>query len=317
MHPPATDFALLKHLDTLVDDLRKLIPPALKGEDVEAVHDARVATRRLRAATQLLGSVISKRCRQSFDRITKRLRRQLGPLRDLDVMLEHLAEVKDEKHKPAVDWLTKRLSECRDQAVADAKKEAPPPRMLARLGSWWGVRQEIADSRDAIEYLIAESVHLQLDSFAEQAAARGKSDPHAWRIAGKQLRYTLEMAKAHGLPLPTEATTLFKKIQDALGLWHDSVVLAERILCEIVDTDLALHNPELAESILSLSQTYLRRAHTQLNKAAELWQTRNAKLSEEIRHAFPLTRVVAHTEAPPEPPVEPHESDPADAKLSA
>jgi len=293
----APNFPLLKYLDTLVEDLRKLIPPALKGQDVDVVHDARVATRRLKAATQLLDSVVSARCRKPFDRVTRRLRRQLGPLRDLDVMLQHLGKVRDAKSKAAVDWLKNRLSECRAAAVAAAQKQAPAPRMLARLGSWWGLRQEIAEARDAIEYLVAESVHLQLDAFAEQAASLGKNDPHAWRIAGKSLRYTLEMAKAHGLPLPREVTTLFKRIQDALGLWHDYVVLSERMLCEIVDSDLALHHPQLAEQILSLSQSNLRKARTQLSKAAEWWKPRSGQLCEGIRRAFPLTRIVV--EAPP------------------
>ena len=252
----------------------------------------RVATRRLRAATQLLESVISPRSRKPFNNVTRSLRRQLGPLRDLDVMLEHLSEIHDEKSKPAAEWLKNRLTECRAAAVADAQKKTPPPRMLARLGSWWGVRQEIGEARDAVEYLLAESVHLQLDAFSEQAATLGKNDPHAWRIAGKSLRYTLEMAKAHGLPLPQEVTTLFKRIQDALGLWHDYVVLSERILCEIVESDLALHDPELAEHILSISQSFLRKARTQLAKAGELWKPRSAQLCEQIRHAFPLTRLV-------------------------
>jgi hypothetical protein len=64
------------------------------------------------------------------------------------------------------------------------------------------------------------------------------------------------------------------------------------MLCEIVECDLALHDPQLAELILGLSQSFLRKARTQLAKAAELWQPRSAHLREEIRHAFPLTRTV-------------------------
>ncbi len=76
------------------------------------------------------------------------------------------------------------------------------------------------------------------------------------------------------------------------------------MLCEIVECDLALHDPQLAELILSLSQHYLRKARTQLSKASELWQPHATKLSEEIRRAFPLTRVVAQSVAEPEPPAE-------------
>ena len=37
---------LVKYLDSLVEKLRELISAALSGEDVDAVHDARVITRR-------------------------------------------------------------------------------------------------------------------------------------------------------------------------------------------------------------------------------------------------------------------------------
>ena len=41
---------LLAYLDDLVDHLRRLVPKALRGNNPEAIHDARVATRRLKAA---------------------------------------------------------------------------------------------------------------------------------------------------------------------------------------------------------------------------------------------------------------------------
>jgi CHAD domain-containing protein len=288
-------FALLKYLDGLVDDLRKLIPPALKGLDEESIHDARVATRRLKAATDLLASVVSGRSRKSFNRVTRRLRRQLGPLRDLDVMMDHLARVKTAKFEAAVKWLTNRLSECRAEAVAEAQEKAPPARMLARLGSWWGLRQEIADSHDAVDYLLAESVHLQLDAFAEQAdelVKGGKSDPHQLRIAGKSLRYTLEMARAHQVPISGGLISLFKKMQERLGLWHDYVVLTERMLRETVECDLVLHDPSLQGQILNFAQTVLSKAQRELKLMHDLWKERGNELCGQIRHAFPLTKPV-------------------------
>jgi CHAD domain-containing protein len=290
-----SEFALLKYLDGLVDDLRKLIPTALKGHDEEAVHDARVATRRLKAATDLLASVVSGRSRKSFNRVTRRLRRQLGPLRDIDVMLDHLAKVKSAKFEAAIKWLKDHLAASRAAAMEDALRKAPPARMLARLGSWWGLRQEIADSHDAIDYLLAESVHLQLDAFAEQAeelVKGGKSDPHQLRIAGKSLRYTLEMARAHQIAISPGVISLFKRMQERLGLWHDYVVLTERMLRETVECDLVLHDPNLQGQILNFAQIMLSKAQRELTLMHDLWKQRGAELCQQIRHAFPLTRPV-------------------------
>ena len=53
-------FPLLDYLDSLVENLRNLVSSAVAGEDVDAVHDARVATRRLKAATLLVDEIVSK-----------------------------------------------------------------------------------------------------------------------------------------------------------------------------------------------------------------------------------------------------------------
>ncbi|HEY8750229.1 MAG TPA: CHAD domain-containing protein, partial [Tepidisphaeraceae bacterium] len=54
-----TEFPLLGYLDELVEDLHKNVNKALRAFDAEAIHDARVATRRLKAAMGLLESVLS------------------------------------------------------------------------------------------------------------------------------------------------------------------------------------------------------------------------------------------------------------------
>jgi CHAD domain-containing protein len=319
--PGPEDFPLLKYLDSLVENLRKLISSAVKGQDRDAVHDARVATRRLKAASKLLGPAVSGRFRKPFDRVTKSLRRQLGPLRDFDVMLDHLGEFRQPRLRPAVEWLGQRLHDLRDQAVQSAADHTPPARTLARLGSWWGLRHEIADAQNQIDELPSKSVHLQLDAFIEQAGdlvARRNGDPHQLRIAGKSLRYTLEMSREHGVRLPASVTALFKRMQTALGLWHDYVVLAETIMRQSAECDLALHDLPLQTQLLSLAQLSLRKAESQLKKMAALWQTRGESLTQTIREAFPLTphppqESNHHSAASPASPSMPAESNSAPA----
>lgn len=324
---------LIAYLDELVEDLRTLVPAAAKGDDVDAIHDARVATRRLKAGVDLLEPVLSGRHRKPFERVTKKLRKRLGPLRDLDVMLEHMTTFKAPRQQEAIAWLKEHLRDCREKVVDEAEKEESSARVLAKLGTWWGLREEICEAHDAITCLLAESVHLQLDAFAEQAnelvAAVGRSstsnrngagasspprrnDPHQLRIAGKSLRYTLEMAKEHGQRLPADAMGLFKRLQEALGIWHDYVVLTERMLSESAESDLALHAPDLQVQMLGLAQLTLRKAQQQLNKVAELWKQRGEDLAGRIRQSFPLTRPASNLSIPtaaasvPETAPEPH-----------
>src|SRR4051812_36369647 len=58
--------ALLTYLDELVEHLRRLIPTAIRGSDADAIHDARVATRRLKAALDLLQTAIDHRRLRPF-----------------------------------------------------------------------------------------------------------------------------------------------------------------------------------------------------------------------------------------------------------
>lgn len=298
---PDRPFPLLDYLDKRVEELRKLTPAALRGDDVDSVHYARVATRRLKAACDLLDPILSTRCKKPFERVGKTLRKQLGPLRDLDVMLEHLAAVKSPQYAAAVHWLRDRLQNRRRELVQAAKDDIPPSRVLAKLGTWWGVRQDIVEGEDQITELLKHSVHLRLDAFAEQAEQliqiqqpvaerQEKNDPHQLRIAGKSLRYTLEMAREHGAPLPAALFRQFKQMQDYLGLWHDYIVLTETVLRETVDCDLALHDPALQELILKLAQATLRKAQSELRKMSDSWKRRGEEVCRQLRAQFPLSK---------------------------
>jgi CHAD domain-containing protein len=195
------DFPLANYTDELADKLRTLVPLALHEGEVEAIHHARVTTRRLRAALNLLAPVIPAKTQKPIGKTLKRLRRALGSLRDADVMLEHLVELKRfPRHAAAIVWLEQHLRSRRQQAAAEARNDAPPAKTLAKLGVWWGIREQIAGARQAVDALLAESLHTQLQDFT--AAAEKIEHPHAVRIAAKLLRYTVEMAAVEGHKLP-------------------------------------------------------------------------------------------------------------------
>ena len=69
--------------------LTRMLPGAHAGE-VTAIHQARVATRRLREALPLVARGSSGR---KVARIVRRLTRSLGPVRELDVALQTLDEL--------------------------------------------------------------------------------------------------------------------------------------------------------------------------------------------------------------------------------
>src|SRR2546423_15567648 len=58
--PAAEPLPLCLHIDQLIESLRVHIADAVRGDE-EAVHDARVATRRLKAAADLTAPVVRER----------------------------------------------------------------------------------------------------------------------------------------------------------------------------------------------------------------------------------------------------------------
>jgi CHAD domain-containing protein len=65
-------------------------PGTRLGEDIEELHDMRVATRRMRAAFRVFGPGFSKKAIKPLLAGLKETGRALGPVRDLDVFMEKL-----------------------------------------------------------------------------------------------------------------------------------------------------------------------------------------------------------------------------------
>lgn len=88
-------------------------------EDIEALHDMRVATRRLRAALEVFAPAFpEKRHRKALKRV-KRLADALGERRDRDVAIEFLAEFAGEAPEAdgaAIEALIERLRREQRQA---------------------------------------------------------------------------------------------------------------------------------------------------------------------------------------------------------
>jgi CHAD domain-containing protein len=303
-----TPIPVLAYTDGLVDKLRDMLPKAIKEWDSTAIHQARVATRRLKAATDVFKPISTKSHRRELVKILRKLRRHLGPSRDLDVMLGHLNDMKSRRFQAGLDWLTDQLAHQQQSLRESESEKFDLSESMARLGAWWGLRQDWAEAAEGLDCLISESLHLQLDRFIEQATVvAGKVadthvDPHQLRIEGKALRYTLEMAVAAGHRLPAAVGRSFKRMQDALGLWHDYVVLTDCILDLSVKSMLGHRDPMLQAAVLDIARAMVARSHVQLLKFNKLWEEKGEMLATTIRQSFPLTSAVIELKTDPDPP---------------
>ena len=76
-----------------MDEIARNWDGALSGQDVEAIHDLRVGTRRLRAALSVYEHAFPPRQFQRVEKAMSALTDALGPARDTDVLIEHLTSV--------------------------------------------------------------------------------------------------------------------------------------------------------------------------------------------------------------------------------
>jgi hypothetical protein len=103
----------------------KTIPVALAGEDIEGVHDVRVASRRLRAAMDVAAPVFPQRWYRALHRTAKEITGALGEVRDRDVLLEALRVDRDEAplvERPGINRIIDRVE--RERIAARSEMEA-------------------------------------------------------------------------------------------------------------------------------------------------------------------------------------------------
>jgi CHAD domain-containing protein len=214
--------------------LSRTLPGARKG-DVHAVHQARVATRRIREALPL---VTRGRIGKSLKKSVRKLTRALGPVRELDVALLNLDQLRSagDVSESAIARLRQLITEERQRLGAEMvrlishynlpkfQKKAvdAAARGAEASGTLAPRRIAAAHSRAARR---AEGLRAAIDS----AAGIYLPDRlHQVRIAVKKLRYALEIARDLSGSRATARIRTLKRVQDLLGRMHDLEMLIAR-----------------------------------------------------------------------------------------
>lgn len=203
-------------------------------QDEDAVHDLRVAIRRMRAAQRIVGRYFDEKAIKSNLRTLSKTAKILGTARDLDVALSLLDSYKIEL--PAV---RKRWQQDRAAAYARARRWLTSKRYNRFIAAFdrfcrntgMEVRAENEDAQ--VRHVLPAEI------FAHYTAMRAYEDRvdgaplpllHELRIEGKRLRYALEFV-AHLLDAEIAPGLIadLKALQDRLGAINDAAVMGERL----------------------------------------------------------------------------------------
>ena len=203
------------------------------GDDPEAIHQMRVATRRLRAALRVFADVLPPEAIELGGEL-KWLAGALGAVRDLDVQIQRLKEDVDAvQATPEAAGLVVCLFETRRRVADDELTQAlASPRYARLLDALEAVLVEpwpATSGEPTPQRLIRARYRRVRRAGARLTEDAAPAELHRARIRTKQLRYTLEcFTDLYGGParkLVRRAT----RLQDALGTIQDSSVLGEQL----------------------------------------------------------------------------------------
>ena len=216
----------------------------LHGDNIEGVHQMRIALRRLRSALNVFRQIASK---QSCAYIVEDIRwiaGELGHARDLDVFISQtLPPVLLQLHDQSSLILLKEMAEHAKHEVYVKVREAlfsqRYHRLLLTLGDW--LENERWRDTKAAEYSVFDISHTMLSKHHKQLKQHGRrlmhahpEERHATRIAAKKLRYSAEFFM--GLYPKVKTRDFLKalgKLLNNLGMLND-ITATEHIIHHLI-----------------------------------------------------------------------------------
>lgn len=205
----------------------------LNYQTVAHVHEARVEIRKARATLELFAPALRSKRGESLEKSLKQLGQALGPIRDLDVLVERSFAGPLKRKGESLVQFTYRVAEKRSrlaEMVLRQLAEEPNPRRL-RIGRDSLRREPV--SGIAWRKVLECRVQTQLTHLETPLEVEAERDPaamerlHERRKRCRQLRYQLEFLQtAANRDLPAK---FFRDAQAFLGRIQDAAVITQRL----------------------------------------------------------------------------------------
>ncbi len=237
-------------LATSVDRFRRNEPGVRIGEDPEAVHQARVATRRLRSDLRTFASLVDRAWAGELRAELAWLAELLGGNRDADVLSMRLRErvnALPEELQDAAGRLLAGLEEEREtararllEAMEDERYRLLVERMIAAAREPHLAAEAAHPARKALRPLIAKPWAALRKAVKALSEDPEDEELHKVRIRAKRCRYAAEAtAIVLGKPVRRFAKAA-AGLQEVLGEHQDAVVARLTLQQHCLESDRAL-----------------------------------------------------------------------------
>lgn len=237
---------LLAEADTAAERLAE-------GADPEALHDFRVALRRLRSVLRAFRPWLRHTVRRRHEKRLAKIAASTNPARDAEVQLAWVVSQRQALAQPpdraGCELLVERLEARARQGPRGGRVlrryRRASRKLRRRLGDWCetppGAEHTSHLGRSATDgwapgltrHALVGLLRAQLAAFrARLESVTGPGDQpgvHRARIEAKRLRYLLEPLRDHPRADASAPVERLKDAQDVLGALHDSHVLGEAL----------------------------------------------------------------------------------------
>ena len=283
------DDAIFIIISACRDHWQKNMPAAVNARLPEGLHQVRVGLRRLRSALTAFKKYVPEPQRAWLNAEAKWLLSQLGPARDLDVVIQDLAEPFAERVSENAELAqlmrAARAAQTRaHQAAARTLQGARAMRFTGRLEAWltghgWRTSgdEKVRDSRAVSvtdfsrRFLNRRLRNLRADY--NDIEALTVEERHELRIAVKKTRYGVEFFQAL---LPAKRAQRFngvlKDLQDNLGHLNDIDVAKRTIDMLVNDAASGAERRQIAAGGSTISTWHENAAAEAAPKTAKLWR---------------------------------------------
>ncbi len=212
-------------------------------DDRTALHDFRVALRRLRTWLRAYKPHLDGSIRKKHWRRLRDISQMAGVCRDNEVHVAWIRDVEESlkaRERPGGEWFLNQVTERQRDAEADFRSVLDDKfgRTTESIGEELSVYDRRIDLRDpvpsrkfataAAPLILSQATAVgerlaSIESIQDQAVA------HSARLAAKRLRYLLEpiAAAADGAPALVKR---LRHLQDTIGEMHDVHVMAEEVI---------------------------------------------------------------------------------------
>ena len=208
-------------------EIERTDPLIRSGDDPEAVHDFRVAVRRTRSVLRTTAELFDEDWLATLRGELRWLGGELGPLRDLDVLLEGIRGDVTPEQASVVRLLETERRRARGRALKALSGERYL-RVLDRLGAAVDA-PPVRASELSLEAVAAREFGKLRRAGRRLSGTPSDADVHAARIRAKRARYAAEIVAPSMGAKARRFIAEAKRFQEVVGAHQDAVSAAERI----------------------------------------------------------------------------------------